>query len=136
MTVELLNPATLHQPGTYSQMAIASGARTVYLSGQLSVDTSGNLVGGDDLAAQTEQAYLNVAAALKAVGGSMADVAKLTVYVVAWSPDKLKAFGAGIRSAAVKGGFDPRRTMTLLGVASLASPEFLVEVEAIAVLDR
>ena len=57
-------------------------------------------MGAGDLAAQVEQAYLNVATALASVGGSFADVAKLTVYVVDWSPEKLADLGAGAAASA------------------------------------
>ena len=113
----------------------SEGARTLYLSGQVALDPQGNLVGKGDLASQSEQAYLNVAAALEGVGASFQDVAKVTVYVVDWSPDKMSQLVSGAMRAAEKLGFDPRRTMTLIGVASLAMPEFLIEVEAVAVVD-
>jgi enamine deaminase RidA (YjgF/YER057c/UK114 family) len=87
------------------------------------------------LASPSEQAYLNVATALKGAGASFNDVAKVTVYVVDWTPDKMEQLVSGAVRAAEKLGFDPRRSVTLIGVASLAMPEFLIEVEAIAVVD-
>ncbi len=134
MNVELLNPAGLYQPPHYAQLAVARGSRTLYLSGQLAVDATGALVGAGDLAAQTTQAYLNVVAALAAAGATMDDVARLTVYLPGWSPDKLPQLAAGIGAAARQAGFQPRRTMTLIGVAALSAPEYLIEVEATAVL--
>ncbi|WP_308215963.1 RidA family protein [Pseudonocardia humida] len=71
---------------------------------------------------------------MEAVGGSFADVAKLTVYVVDWSPDKLPALGAGVGRAAERLGLDPTRPITLIGVAGLGEPDLLVEVDAVAVL--
>lgn len=135
MSVELSNPRGIFQPSTYSQVAVATGTRTVYLSGQVAIDEQGNVVGKGDLTAQAEQAYLNVAGALKGVGASMNDVAKITVYVTAWTPDKMQHLVAGATRAAQTIGFDPRKTMTLIGVASLSSPDLLIEVEAIAVLE-
>jgi enamine deaminase RidA (YjgF/YER057c/UK114 family) len=132
--VEFLNPSSLPQPEHYKQVAVATGSRTVYLAGQVARTADGTPVGPGDLAAQVEQSYLNVAAALEAVGGSFADVAKLTVYVVDWSADKLPALGAGVARAAERLGTDPRRPITLLGVAGLGEPDLLVEVEAVAVL--
>ncbi len=99
------------------------------------LDSEETPVGEGDLAAQVEQAYLNVAAALDAVGGSFDDVAKLTVYVVDWSPEKLADLGAGVSRAADTIQGDPVRPTTLLGVAALGEPDLLVEVEAVAVLD-
>ena len=135
MAVELLNPPGLPQPEHYRQMSVASGSRTVYLSGQVARTADGEQVGGGDLAAQVEQAYLNVATALAAVGGSFDDVAKLTVYIVDWTADMLPALGEGVGRAAAKLGVDPTKPVTLLSVAALGEPDLLVEVDAIAVLD-
>ncbi len=86
------------------------------------------------LAGQVEQAYRNVATALAGVGGSFADVAKLTVYVVDWTPDRMAGIGEGIARAAAAIGADLVKPVTLIGVAALAEPDLLVEVEAVAVL--
>src|SRR6185312_1771898 len=125
-------PQSLPQPEHYKQVAVATGTRTVYLAGQVARTADGTPVGPGDLAAQVEQSYLNVAAALEAVGGSFADVAKLTVYVVDWTPDKLPALGAGVGRAAERLGLDPTRPITLIGVAGLGEPDLLVEVDAVA----
>ena len=135
MSVELVNPPGLPVPEVYAQLSVATGARTVYLSGQVARDADGSPVGAGDLAAQVEQAYANVATALAAVGGSFADVAKLTVYVVDWAPDKMAALGEGVGRVAQRLGIDPVRPITLIGVAALGEPDLLVEVEATAVLD-
>ncbi len=135
MTITLLNPDGLPQPEHYRQVAVASGTRTVFLAGQVARDASGEPVGAGDLAAQVEQAYVNVATALAAVGGSFDDVAKLTVYVVDWSGDQLPALGAGVGRAAARLGVDPVKPITLIPVAALGEPDLLVEVDAVAVLD-
>jgi enamine deaminase RidA (YjgF/YER057c/UK114 family) len=134
MPVELMNPEGLPKPEVYRQLSIATGSRTVYLAGQVARDAEGNPVGPGDLAAQVEQAYVNIATALSAVGGSFDDVAKLTIYVVDWSGDKTAALGEGVGRAAARLGVDPTKPITLIGVAALAEPDLLVEVEATAVL--
>lgn len=134
MPVELINPEGLPQPQGYAQVGIASGTRTVYLSGQVARTADGGRVGAGDLTAQTEQAYLNLATGLAAAGATFADVAKLTVYVVDWSEDRIPDLIAGATRAAERLGFDPVRPTTLLGVAALSEPDLLVEVEAVAVL--
>ena len=134
MPIELLNPDGLPKPEPYRQVAVASGSRTVFLAGQVARTAAGEPVGGGDLAAQVEQAYLNVATALAAVGGSFDDVAKLTVYVVDWSGDKMTALGAGVGRAAGQLGVDLVKPVTLVGVAALGEPDLLVEVDAVAVL--
>jgi enamine deaminase RidA (YjgF/YER057c/UK114 family) len=132
--VELLNPDGLPQPRHFRQVAVASGSRLVFLAGQVARTADGEPVGAGDLAAQVEQAYVNVATALAAVGGSFDDVAKLTVYVVDWTPDKMAPYGAGMKRAKERLGANLARPVTLIGVAALGEPDLLVEVEAVAVL--
>jgi enamine deaminase RidA (YjgF/YER057c/UK114 family) len=134
MPIEMFNPDGLPKPDTYRQVSVATGSRTVYLAGQVARDADGQPVGQGDLAAQMEQAFLNVNTALAGVGATYADIAKITIYVVNWSPDMMPALGAGIGGFAAKVGVDPTKPITLLGVASLGEPDLLVEVEAIAVL--
>ncbi|WP_020387356.1 RidA family protein [Kribbella catacumbae] len=135
MPVTLINPDCLPKPEVYRQLSIATGSRLVFLAGQVARDSEGRPVGTDDLAAQVEQAYLNIGNALTEIGGSFDDVAKLTVYIVDWHPDKMPQLGEGVARAAAKLGIDPVKPITLLGVASLGEPDLLVEVEATAVLD-
>ncbi|MHA4815746.1 RidA family protein [Streptomyces aculeolatus] len=135
MSVTLVNPEGLPKPEVYRQLSVATGSRLVFLAGQVARDAEGLPVGEGDLAAQVEQSYLNVATALAGVGGTFDDVAKLTVYVVDWSPEKMPLLGEGVNRAAVKLGVDPVKPITLLGVAALGEPDLLVEVEATAVLD-
>jgi enamine deaminase RidA (YjgF/YER057c/UK114 family) len=135
MTIELLNPDGLPKPDMYRQVAVASGSRTVYLAGQVARTASGEPVGAGDLAAQVEQAYLNVATALGAVGGSFDDVVKLTLYFVDWDAGKLPALGEGVGRAAARLGSDLIKPVTLLSVSGLGEPDLLVEVDAVAVLE-
>ena len=135
MPVELVDPEGLPKPEPYAQVGVATGARTVYVSGQVARDADGQPVGTGDLAAQAEQAFLNVATALRGVGAEWADVAKLTIYVVDWTPERMADLGVGAGRAAQRLGVDPRRPTTLIGVAALAEPDLLIEVEAVAVLE-
>ena len=134
MPVQLLNPEGLPKPEFYRQVAVATGTRTVYLAGQVARTAEGEPVGPGDLAAQVEQAFLNVATGVAAAGGTFDDVAKLTLYVVDWSADKLAALGEGVGRAAARLGVDPVKPVTLISVAGLGEPDLLIEVEAIAVL--
>jgi enamine deaminase RidA (YjgF/YER057c/UK114 family) len=135
MAVTLVNPDGLPKPDVYRQLSIATGSKLVFLAGQVARDADGAKVGEGDFAAQVEQAYLNIGTALAEIGGSFDDVAKLTIYVVDWSPDKLPLLGEGVSRAAAKLGVDPVKPITLLGVAALAEPDLMVEVEATAVID-
>jgi enamine deaminase RidA (YjgF/YER057c/UK114 family) len=131
--VELLNPPGLPAPDAYRQVAVATGTRSVYLAGQVARTGDGTPVGPGDLAAQTEQAFRNVATALASVGATFADVAKMTVYVVDWAPEKMAQFGEGaMRAAAELGQVTP--AITLVGVTALGEPDLLVEIDATAVL--
>ena len=134
MPVEVRNPEGLPKPDMYRQLSIATGSRLVFIAGQVARDATGDPVGAGDLAAQTEQAFRNVATAIAAAGGSFADIAKLNVYVVDWTPDKMAALGEGVMRAAATAEIDPLKPITLIGVAALGEPDLLIEVEAAAVL--
>ncbi|MFF9776312.1 RidA family protein [Streptomyces sp. NPDC013978] len=135
MSITLMNPDGLPKTDIYRQVAIASGTRTVFIAGQVAWDADGVTVGEGDLAAQVERCYLNVGTALAGAGGSFEDVAKLTVYVVDWTPDKMPLLLDGISRAATKLGVTATPPATLIGVAALDVPEHLVEIEATAILD-
>jgi enamine deaminase RidA (YjgF/YER057c/UK114 family) len=129
-----MNPDGLPRPDAYRQVAVATGSRLVFLAGQVARDADGAPVGAGDLAAQVEQAFLNVHTAVSAAGGTFADIARLNVYVVGWSPEKMGALVEGAGRAAARAPIDPVRPITLLGVAALGEPDMLVEIEAVAVL--
>ena len=135
MSITLVNPAGLPEIPAYRQVSIATGSKLVFVAGQVSWDADGALVGEGDLAAQVEQCYLNIGTALAAAGATFEDVAKMTVYVVDWTPDKLALFLEGVDRAAAQLGGTPVPPGTLIGVAALDVPEHLVEVEATAVID-
>ena len=135
MTITFANPSGLPAIDVYKQVSVASGSRLVFVAGQVAWDAEGVTIGEGDLAAQVEQSYLNVGTALAEVGGSFDDVAKLSFYVVDWTPDKLPSLLEGISLAASKLGVTPAPPTTLIGVAALDVPEHLVEIEATAVLD-
>ena len=86
MTLELINPAGLSAPASYSQVAIATGSRLVFVAGQVADDGQGNLVGPGDLAVQARRAFANVGTALAAAGARPDQVARITIYVVHHRP--------------------------------------------------
>jgi enamine deaminase RidA (YjgF/YER057c/UK114 family) len=133
MPVELINPDGVQQPEAYYQVAIATGTKTIYVSGQVARTADGKPVGAGDLAAQTEQVYRNLHAALAGAGATFEDVVKLTAYVVDWTPDKMGGLMSGAMRAAEDLGIDPRKAITMVGVAALSEPDLMIEVEAIAV---
>nr|WP_240197373.1 RidA family protein [Nonomuraea lactucae] len=132
----LVNPKGLAKIDIYRQVSVATGSKLVSIAGQVAWDADGRTVGKGDLAAQVEQCYLNVATALAEVGGSFDDVTKLTVYLVDWTPDKMPQFVEGVARASKKLGITtPLPPLTGIGVAALAEPDILVEVDATAMLD-
>ncbi|MFG2470738.1 RidA family protein [Streptomyces canus] len=135
MAITLLNPGGLPEIDVYRQVSIASGTKLVFVAGQVAWDAEGRTIGEGDLAAQVEQCYVNIGTALAEAGGSFDDVAKLTFYVVDWTPDKMPPLLEGISRAAAKLGVTPAPPATLIGVAALDVPDHLVEIEATAVLD-
>ena len=135
MTITLTNPRALPKVDFHRQVSIATGSKLVFMAGQVAWDADGTLVGEGDLAAQVEQCYLNVGAALAEIGGSFDDIAKLTIYVADWTLDKMTSVQEGRARACAKLGVATLAPGTLIGVAALFEPEHLVEVEAIAVLD-
>ena len=130
MTVELINPEGLSEPGTYTHVAIGRGSRIVFISGQVGFDADGNLVGEGNHILQAQQAYRNLATAIEAVGGSIADIAKITVFVVGHRQDLVEP----LRAARNEVFGDHRPASTFLGVEKLIYPTLLIEVEAVAVL--
>jgi len=130
---ERVNPPTLYNSVQFgfSHAVRQKGGDTLHLAGQVAWDREGKLVGAGDLAAQTRQALANLREVLAAAGATPADIVRLRTYVVDHSPDKLGpvlgeigAFYAGAQPAA----------NTFIGVQALALPDFLVEIEATAVV--
>jgi len=131
-TLEHLRPeGLLHNPAL-SHVVVASGTRTIYTAGQVSIDERGALVGAGDLAAQTAQAMRNIGLALAAVRASYGDIVKITTYVVNYKPEH-RAVIVKARAPFFANGTPP--ASTLVGVTALALPEWLVEIEAVAVVD-
>jgi len=115
--------------------SIASGSKTVYVAGQVSQDENGDIVGAGDLAAQTEQALLNVLTVLEAAGATFADVATTTMYVVDWSEEKVEQLFAGLGKVGEAKGSVPVGPTTLIPVPRLFVPEHLIEIQVTAVID-
>jgi len=130
--IKFINPDGLLHTSTFSQVVTASGSKTIYTSGQVAVDEHGNTVGAGDLAEQTRQAMRNLSVALAAAGASFADVVKTTTFVVGYRPEQRGIINSA-KEPFYKGCTPP--TSALIGVSALARPEWLIEVEAIAVLE-
>jgi enamine deaminase RidA (YjgF/YER057c/UK114 family) len=129
MTFEFINPEELPTPESYTQVVAATGGRLVFVAGQVADDRQGNLVAPGDLAAQARQAFANVGRAIAAAGAGPEEVVRITIYVVDHRPEYLPLISKA--RIAVFGGHKPADT--IVGVATLAEPGYLIEVEAIAV---
>jgi enamine deaminase RidA (YjgF/YER057c/UK114 family) len=128
--IRFLNPEGLFQPSTFSQIAVTEGDKIVFISGQTARDKTAKIVAIGDVQKQTEKALENLRIAVESVGGSMADIAKITTYIVNLQPDDRIWIGA-----MVKQHFPTPPAHTLIGISMLAAPELLVEIEAVAILD-
>lgn len=130
--IEHIRPEGLANNPAYTQVVAARGQRTIWISGQVAMDAEGNTIGVDDLEAQTEQVMRNLGVALEAAGAGFGDVVKITTYVVGYRPEHRAAVS---RPRAKYLPADNPPASTLVGVSALANPEWLVEIEAVAVRD-
>jgi enamine deaminase RidA (YjgF/YER057c/UK114 family) len=132
MTLECINPDDLPIPATYTQVVVATGSKLVFISGQEPEDIHGKLVGRGDLAAQARQVFGNLGRALAAAGAQPDQVAKITIYVVNYDRDECLPIIEAARLALFG---DHKPADVVVGVATL-SPDYLIEVDAIAVIDH
>jgi len=129
--IELLSPDGLHKNPAYSQVAVVEGNyRTIYIGGQNAVDKDGNLVGKGDIEAQAKQVLQNLETAVKAGGGSFENIIKWNVYILQ---------GQSVQKAlkVFQGPMSKMKSPPLISgifVAGLANPDFLLEMEAVAVV--
>lgn len=129
--VQHLNPEGLHKNPAWSNVVTVSGrARTIYVGGQNAMDPSGQIVGKGDLAAQTEQVFRNLETALRAAGARLEHVIKWNLFVLAGQPLQ-PGFEVFQR---VWGQRANPPVITAAMVAGLAHPDFLLELDAVAVL--
>ena len=131
MAIECINPSDLPVPETYSQVVVATGAKLVFIAGQEPEGADGKLVGPGDFDAQANQVFANLGRALSAAGARPDQVVKITIYVVDYQRDYHMPI---FEKARVSLFGDHKPADVVLGVSSL-SPGYLIEVDAIAVID-
>lgn len=134
MPKEYINPNSLFSslPYGFSQVVVASGKKMVLISGQTAWDERKNVVGGDSILEQARQVFRNLEKAMEAAGGTLKDIVALRIYVVDYQAECGTAVGTALREC-FSSGNPPASTW--IGVSALADPEFLIEIEATAVLD-
>ncbi len=128
MKRETINPPGAPKPfrPTYSNAVVVEAKKLVFVSGQLSLDKDGNLIGKGDIVAQTRQVLENLKTILKGAGASMENVIKLTIFMTDLS--QYEEVGK-VRSKYFRK--EPPAS-TLVQVSSLVKPDFLIEIEAVA----
>lgn len=134
MPKEHINPDSLFpslQFG-FSQIVTSQGGKTVYLSGQVAWNAEEKIVGAN-LQEQMRQSLKNIQTALETVGGTLDDVVHLRIYVVNYKPETdAVAIANGLKEFFTS---DRPPATTWLGISSLADKDFLIEIEATAVLE-
>ena len=134
MPKEHINPKELFNSLQYgfSQIVTSQGGKTVHMSGQVAWDSDQQIVGKNDLRKQTRQALKNVETAVNAAGGTLTDVVSMRIYFVFDKLDETGSISSGLKEFFP--GNQPPAT-TWIGVHSLAREDFLIEIEAIAVIE-
>jgi enamine deaminase RidA (YjgF/YER057c/UK114 family) len=130
MRTQYVNPREIHEPRFYTHAVALSGpAKLVYVSGQVSYDRDGIVVGKGDMRAQCEQVFANLTHSLRAAGAGWDDVIKMNGYMVGMNHDAVNTFRE-VRARYL----DPKRypASTLVGVERLVHEHLLLEVEVVA----
>ncbi|WIY51708.1 RidA family protein [Devosia sp. YIM 151766] len=131
MAVEHINPAGMYNSPVFSQgIILPANARILLIGGQNGVNEQGEVVGKGDVAKQAEQALANMVKVLAAAGAGVEHLVKTTI-LLQQDADLNAAFGAWM---AIWGQRQNPPTVTGMRVAALANPDFLIEIEAMAVL--
>lgn len=131
MQKQFINPPALNPTNGFTHVVTATAGKTIYVSGQVSVNEKGEVVGKGDLRAQVERTFENLTAALSAVGASFKDAVKVTYFVVDFKPEYLPLLRE-VRKKYLDADQPP--ASTLLGVAALAVADWLIEIELVAVV--
>ena len=131
MPIKHLNPDSMHKNPAFSQgIIIPANAKILVIGGQNAVDKQGEIVGKGDMAAQTTQALDNLITVLEEAGGGLDDLIRVGIYFKA-GEDLNAGFGAWMKKA---GNIKNPPTVTGVQVVGLARPDYLIEIEATAIL--
>ena len=131
MKIEFHNPPQLCPTFGWTHVVTSTGGKTIHISGQVGINERGEIVGCGDLKAQTEQAFHNISLALSAVGATFQDVVKTSLFVVGLKPEHVPIIRE-VRGRYVSAEHPP--ASTLVGVSALVGPDWLIEIEAVAVI--
>lgn len=131
MQKQFLNPPALNPTNGFTHVVTATAGKSIYVSGQVSVNEKAEVVGKGDMRAQVEHVFGNLKVALAAAGATFDDVVKITYYVVDLKPEHVPHIRE-VRKKYLNAQNPP--ASTLVGVAALVVPEWLIEIEVIAVV--
>ena len=132
MLTHFLNPLQLGTTHGWTHVVTTTGGKTIHISGQTAADAAGQVVGKGELKRQTEQVFENLRIALAAAGATWADVVVTRLYVVNLKPEHVPIIRE-VRSRYVSPDHPP--ASTLVGVQALVGADWLIEIEATAVIE-
>ena len=132
MPKKFINPPGTKPLGMYTQVTVAQGGSIAFISGQVSADANGKVVGVNDIQAQAVQVFENLKLCIEGIGATFEDVIKFTIYIVGLTQERRKAV-MDVRGRYISHENPPAATM--VGVTELVEPELLVEVEAVVAID-
>lgn len=129
MKINYINPENLFKPKGYSHAIAVSGNRkTIYIGGQNAIDEKGNIVGKGDIKEQTRQILENIEKILGEAGAKLENIIKLNIYILQ-GQNPQEGFGVFQQ----KWGSKPNLPIvTVLFVAGLGNPDWLLEIDAVA----
>jgi len=132
MSKTYLNPPGSPTPKSYHHVITTGPGKLIFLSGQVAFDSNRNIVGEDDVVAQTRQTMRNLKSAVETGGGQISDIVQITTHVVNYSPTQLEDVTSTIAEF-----FEPAclPTNTLVGINSLSTEGLLIEIGGIAVIE-
>ncbi|MBM4073112.1 MAG: RidA family protein [Planctomycetes bacterium] len=132
MQAQFINPPGLCPTFGWTHVVASTGGKTIHVSGQVGVNERGEVVGKGDLRAQARQTFENIRIALAAVGADFKSVVKTNLYVVGLKPEHVPILRE-VRAQYVSAAQPP--ASTLVGVTALVNPDWLIEIEATAVVE-
>ena len=132
MTKKFVNPPGLKPLGMYTQATAVQGGSIAFISGQVSMDGQGKVVGAGDIQSQAVQVFENLKLALGGIGATFEDVVKFTIFIVELTQEKRKAV-MEVRSRYISHKNPPAATM--IGVDALVEPDLLLEIEAVVAVN-
>lgn len=135
MSKQYINPPELFnstQHG-FSQIVVTNPGKMVFISGQVAWDVHKQINSIDDIAMQTRKAFENVQFAIERAGGTLGDIVMLRLYIVHYNEEKGQAIGRVLREFF---GTNTPPANTWISVNGLANPDFLIEIEAQAVINE